>query len=125
MNRKQNLPAVAALMAAMTAACSDSASQTPTPTEPSRAIQLAIVQAVTITPRVAALRTGQTQQYDLHVVLGEGPPPSLGVPYWSTSDPSVVTIDPSGRALARTAGTAILTATVHGGQGTLEVRVSN
>jgi hypothetical protein len=86
-------------------------------------VQLATVRAVTITPPVATLTVGQSQQYDLQVVLGEGAPPSGGIPYWGSSDPRVLTIEPGGRAIARAAGTVILTASAHGGRGTLEVRV--
>jgi hypothetical protein len=124
-NRKNSLlHGIVSIVAAATAACAESAPPSASPTGPTAAVRLATVQAVTITPPIATLSVGQTQQYDLHVVLGEGTPPSLGVPYWSSSEPGVVTIEPDGRAIARAAGTAILTASVHGGRGTLEVRVS-
>jgi hypothetical protein len=126
MNRKnQVLSGILSIVAAMAAACSDSARPPTSPTGPTQMIQLAAVQAVTITPPVTTLGIGQTQQYDLQVVLSEGAPPSLGLPYWSSSEPGVLTIEPGGRAIARAAGTAILTAAVHGGRGTLEVRVSD
>lgn len=126
MNRKnQVLPGILSIVAAMAAACSDSARPPASPTGPTQMIQLATVQAVTITPPVTTLGIGQTQQYDLQVVLSEGVPPSLGLPYWSSSEPGVLTIEPGGRAIARATGTAILTAAVHGGRGTLEVRVSD
>lgn len=126
MNGKpQLLPGILSIVLAMAAACSDSARPAASPTGPTQVIQVATVQAVTITPPVTTLGVGQTQQYDLQVVLSEGPPPSLGLPYWSSSEPGVLTIEPGGRAIARAAGTAILTAAVHGGRGTLEVRVSD
>jgi len=125
-NRKnQVLPAVLTILAVVAGACSESAPPAASPTGPTQTIQLATVQAVTISPQARTLSVGQTQQYWLHVVLGEGAPPSLGPPYWRSSDPGVLTIEPDGRAIARAAGTAILTATVHGGLGTLEVHVSN
>jgi hypothetical protein len=126
MNRKNQLLAgIVSIVAAMAAACSESAPPAASPTGPTRVIQLATVQAVTITPPVTTLRVGQTQQYDLQVVLGDGTPPSLGLPYWSSSEPGVLTIEPSGRAVARASGTAILTVAVHGGRGILEVHISN
>jgi len=126
MNRKtQLLYGILSIVPMTVAACSDPARPSALPTGPTTVVQLAAVQAVTITPAVETLSVGQTQQYDLQVVLGEGTPPSLGVPYWSSSEPGVLTIEPSGRARARAAGTAVLTAAVHGGRGTLEVRVLN
>ncbi len=123
--RNRLLHGIVTIVAATAAACSESAPPSASPTGPTSVVPLATVQAVTITPPVATLSVGQTQQYDLHVVLGEGRPPSLGLPYWSSSEPGVLTIEPGGRAMARAAGTAIVTAAVHGGRGTLEVRVAD
>ena len=43
---------------------------------------------------------------------------------WTSSNPDVATIDPAGTVIARAAGTALLTATVHGASATLTVSVS-
>jgi hypothetical protein len=126
MKRKnQLLRGIVSIVAMTAAACSDSTRPLASPTEPTTLVQTAALQAVTITPAVETLSVGQTQQYELEVILGEGPPPSLGPPYWSSSETGVLTIEHNGRAIARAAGTAVLTATVHGGRGTHEVRVLN
>jgi hypothetical protein len=83
------------------------------------------VEAVRITPAVTALRIGESQQYDLQVVLGDGIPPSIGPPRWTSSQPGVLSLALDGRAIALAAGTALLSVDVRGGRGLLQVQVTD
>jgi uncharacterized protein YjdB len=118
------LMGVATIVAAMATGCADSVSPA-SPAAPSTIAQVATVEAVTIAPEIRTLRVGQSQQYDLHVVLTDGTPPSVGLPSWASSQPSVLSIEPSGRATAHATGTAIVSVDVKGGRGLLEIIVSD
>ena len=108
----------------LTTACSNPASPPASPLAPSTT-PLATVEAVRITPATTELRVGQSQRYDLQVVLGDGIPPSVGIPRWTSSQPRVLALAPDGRATALAVGTAVLSVQVHGGRGLLEVQVTD
>ena len=120
-NRRTSLRSLI-VIALLTAGCSDQATPPVSPLAPS-ASPLATVQAVRITPAITTLRVGESQQFELLVVLSDGIPPSIGLPRWASSQPGLLSLTSDGRAVAVAAGIAVLSVDVNGGRGLLEVHV--
>lgn len=82
---------------------------------------------VTVTPPSSTVDVGQTQSFTATALDQDGQPMSgAGSPTWSSSDPSVATIDAAGTAKALKAGSTTISATIAGksGSATLTVEAS-
>lgn len=75
---------------------------------------LAPVLSVQVVPLVDRMRVGETVSFSINVELGEGVPPSGPMPFWSSSNPDVITIDGSGKATAIRRGNATIELTFKG-----------
>lgn len=69
---------------------------------------MARVTAIEILPETAILRIGQTEFLSVSVVLSPGIPPSGPLPIWSTTNPSVATVDSDGLVKARAVGSTVV-----------------
>lgn len=93
-------------MVAVSVSCSDVPATNPT--APTRSLRtgstqqstLAPVLSIEISPRVEAMRVGETLSFSVNVQLGEGVPPSGPMPFWSSTNPAVIFIDVAGNATA-------------------------
>jgi uncharacterized protein YjdB len=74
-------------------------------------------------PDTNTLYVGQTQVFSLAVEFGPGIPPSGPPPRWSSTNPSVVTVDGSGAATGTAVGEAIITVLFHGKTVTRQLKV--
>ena len=71
--------------------------------------------SMAITPDTSALKTGQSQQFRVSVVLGPGVAwPAGPAPNWSSTNSSVIAIDGQGVATARSVGDAIIQVVFYG-----------
>ena len=87
-------------------------------------IAQALVGAVTVSPTAASGAIGQTGQFTAAVTDPSGAPMSGQKVSWSTSSNAVVTIDSTGMATAKGAGSATITAACGGKSGTAAVTVT-
>lgn len=104
MNARQILFASMVPMTAAGMGCSDITAHPTAPTYRQQWTQqsaLAPVLSIQISPSVESMRFGETVSFWVKVELGDGVPPS-GAPglSWSSTNPSVITIDSSGNATA-------------------------
>jgi plastocyanin len=82
------------------------------------------VAAVEITTNAATLQAGQTSQFSAIAVDADGiPVPNAGTPTWSSSAPSVVSVDAAGLVTAVTTGVATVSAVIQGKTGSRVVSV--
>jgi len=95
----------------------------PTPSVPFITDNLASVDSVAIVPDTNTLYVGQTQVFSLAVELGPGIPPSGPLPLWSSTNPSVVTVDGSGTATGIAVGEATITVLARGKTATRQLEV--
>lgn len=86
-------------------------SKSPTlPTSPTastdhhNAIDMARATAIEIFPETATLRVGRSEYLSVSVILGSGIPPSGPAPIWSSTNPSVATVDANGLVRAQAVG---------------------
>jgi uncharacterized protein YjdB len=68
------------------------------------AVDMARVTAIEIFPETATLRIGQSESLSVFVVLSAGIPPSGPAPFWSSTNPSVATVDANGLVRAQAVG---------------------
>ncbi len=87
-------------------------------------VTAATVSSVRVTPANNTLQVGQTQQLSAVVSDGSGNPLPGKVPTWASSATTVATVSSSGLVTAVGAGTATITATSDGVDGTASVLVA-
>jgi uncharacterized protein YjdB len=93
--------------------------------DPTSTIALAPVNAIGIEPATTVLKAGETQQFSVTVELGPGVPGSGPVPLWTTSNPSVLAVTPSGAATAVALGEATIRVTFRGHTASRRVKVAH
>ncbi|MGE5207443.1 MAG: Ig-like domain-containing protein [Chlamydiota bacterium] len=81
--------------------------------------------AIVVTPGKASIAPGSDQQFATKGLLSDGSLVELPVLTWASSDNAVATIDSSGRALASTPGTSIISASVAGVSGSSTLQVTS
>jgi uncharacterized protein YjdB len=86
-------------------------------------VSVAPVATVTVTPSSATILTGQTQQLTATMKDLLGNTLTGRSVTWSTSDPSVATVSPSGLVTGVDAGSVTITATSEGKTGTATITV--
>ena len=83
-----------------------------------------VVSSVTVSPSMASIETGETQQFEAMALTSDG----MAIPgvtfAWTSSDMMVATIDDAGLATGVGAGDAVITATVDNVSGTAMLTVS-
>jgi len=99
----------------------------PTPparTGPTQVAVLAEVLSIRILPEVDTIRLGQTVSFSVAVELGEGGvPPSGGLPRWSSTNPSVISVEGFGNARAIALGEATIEVGAKGRTASRHLRV--
>jgi len=71
--------------------------------------------SIDISPDTSVLKTGQSQQFSVSVVLGPGVPMPAGpVPSWSSTNRSIIEIDDQGTATAKSVGEAVIQVSFYG-----------
>ena len=93
-------------------------------TAPTATSPAAQILSVRIVPEISELRVNATQWFHFTVELGPGYPPSGPPPLWSSSDPSIVSVDGSGKVTALAPGISVLSVTFHGKSDMRQLRVS-
>jgi uncharacterized protein YjdB len=86
---------------------------------------LAPVLSAQISPPVETMKIGETLLFSLKLELGEGVPPSgAPIPWWSSTDSTVISIDPNGRATAIAKGSATIEVVGKAGRLTRNIHVT-
>lgn len=88
-------------------------------------IETGIVAAVVVSPDSADIPVGETQQFTAALVDLHGDPITGPAVTWSSSDPSVATIDGGGLATGLAVGVTTITATAQAASGTAILTVFN
>jgi uncharacterized protein YjdB len=83
----------------------------------------ASVLSITIEPDNASLQVGQRVQFSVSVVLTDGVPPSGPLPHWSSSNPSIATVDDNGVVTAISSGDSVLQVDFRGKMATRRIEV--
>lgn len=96
------------VLALATGNCGGSETDVVEPTGPTDVAGVAAVQAIMIVPAVSTLKLGATERFSISVELGSGIPPSGPMPFWSSTNPSVIVVDQNGSATAVSLGEAVL-----------------
>jgi hypothetical protein len=74
---------------------------------------------------VETMTIGETLLFSMKLELGEGVPPSgAPIPMWSSTDPAVIAMDPSGRATAIATGDATIEVVGKAGRLTRRIHVT-
>jgi hypothetical protein len=111
------------LCAALVVAAGWSCKSTPTPPTDVASSPLAPITSMQVVPAVASMRLGDSMIFSLAIELGEGVPPSGPVPTWSSTSPTVIAVDASGRATALGLGDAAIEVAAHGRRAARRLRV--
>src|SRR5438034_1080199 len=82
------------------------------------------VASVTVSPATASVQAGQRVQLTANPKDANGNPLTGRTVTWSSSNPTVATVDPNGLVTGVTAGSATITATSEGQSGTATVTIS-
>jgi hypothetical protein len=93
-------------------------------TAPTATSPAAQILSVRIVPEISELRVNATQWFHFTVELGPGYPPSGPLPLWSSSDPSIVSVDGSGKVTALAPGISVLSVMFRGKSDMRQLRVS-
>lgn len=83
----------------------------------------ATVLSISIEPDNASLQVGQRVQFSVAVALTDGVPPSGPLPHWSSSNPSVATVDDNGVVTAISGGGSLLQVDFRGKTATRRLEV--
>ena len=93
-------------------------------TAPTATSPAAQILSVRIVPEISELRVDAIQWFHFTVELGPGYPPSGPVPLWSSSDPSIVSVDGGGKVTALAPGISVLSVMFRGKSDMRQLRVS-
>lgn len=100
-----------------------SCKRTPTAPTDDASSRLAPITSMQVVPAVASMRLGDSMIFSLAIELGEGVPPSGPMPIWSSTNPTVITVDANGRATALGLGEAAIEVAAHGRRASRHLRV--